>query len=288
MTTFGNSLPGRQQKERPQNMSDKKPYKFGFVLGGGGARGFAHLGAIQALQEQGITPDVISGVSAGAIAGAFIAAGKSPEETLALMKTLSMRDITNFQVPSTGLFNLDKLGALIQTHLGKTDLKELKIPFIVTATDILNAKPTYFREGDLASIVQASASIPVLFSPVKINDLYYADGGVFSNIPLEPVRNTCRYTVVINISPLDRIEELGNIASIAARTFQLSVNASNRMVEKECDLYIKPPRLAQFPIFDTQKADELFEIGYDYVKNMDLNNFTQTPKSWFEKLLSRF
>lgn len=270
-------------------MSDKKKaYQYGFVLGGGGARGFAHLGAIKALEEKGITPDIISGVSAGAIAGAFIAAGKTPEETLDLMKKLNIRDITNFQMPTTGILNLDKLGSLIRTHLGETDLKDLQTPLIIAATDILNASPVYFREGNLASIVQASASIPVLFSPVKINDLYYVDGGVFSNIPLEPLRNQCRRIVVINISPMARSEELGNIASIAARTFQLSVNASNRFAEHECDLYINPPSLSSFPIFDTQRADELFQIGYDHVMNMDLRAFTEPPRTWLQKLISRF
>ena len=269
-------------------MSDsrKKTYPYGFVLGGGGARGFAHLGAIKALREKGITPDIISGVSAGAVAGAFIAGGKSAEETHQMLKTLSMMDLTNFQMPKTGLFNLDKLGALLQSNLGKIDLKDLKIPFIVAATDILNARVTYFREGDLSAIVQASASIPVLFSPVKINDLYYADGGVFSNIPITPLRDCCEQIVVINISPMDRISELGNIASIAARTFQLSVNAQNKMIEEQCDIYIEPPQLSSFPIFDTQRADELFQIGYEYTMKLDLSPGKTTRKSWWEKFTS--
>lgn len=268
-------------------MSDNtKPHRFGFVLGGGGARGFAHLGVVKALREKGITPDIISGVSAGAIAGAFLAAGKTPDETLEVMKKLSIRDLTNFQMPSTGLFNLDKLRGLIENHLGAVDIRDLKIPLIITATDIMNARPTYFREGNLATLVQASASIPVLFSPVKINDLYYVDGGVFSNNPLEPIKYECDRTVVINISPLAKVNELGNIANIAARTFQLSVNASNRIVADECDLYIDPPQLANYPIFDTQNADELFQIGYEHVMEMDLTTLTDTPKNWFQKLWS--
>ncbi|WP_224490379.1 patatin-like phospholipase family protein [Robertkochia flava] len=260
-----------------------KPYKYGFVLGGGGARGFAHLGAIKALKERGIEPDIISGVSAGAVAGAFIAAGKTPEETHEAVKALSMMDLTNFQMPKTGLFNLDKLGALLQSKLGKIDLKELKIPMIVGATDILNARVTYFREGDLSEIVQASASIPVLFSPVKIDDLYYADGGVFSNIPLAPLKSCCEYTIVINISPMDKIKELGNIANIAARTFQLSVNGQNSTIKSQCDIYIEPPELSSFPIFDTQKADELFEIGYSHALNMELNLKDTSGSSWWKK-----
>lgn len=273
-------------------MSDKKQkdYRCGFVLGGGGARGFAHLGAVKALEEAGITPDIISGVSAGAVAGAFLAAGRSPEATHDLMKSLTIRDLTNFQMPKTGLFNLNRLNALLQEHLGNIDLRDLKTPLIVAATDILNGQVTYFREGNLANIVQASASIPVLFSPVKIGDLYYVDGGVFSNIPLEPLKPCCDHTVVINISPMDKIEDLGNIASIAARTFQLSVNAANRSLRDQCDIYIRPEELASYPIFDTQKADALFEIGYEFTKNQSLElpeppetGIFQKVRSWFSK-----
>lgn len=273
------------------NDSSDKKYKYGFVLGGGGARGFAHLGAIKALEEKGIRPGIISGVSAGAVAGAFIAAGKSPEETHELIKSLTIRDLTRFQMPKTGLFNFDRMGELLQTHLGETDLKDLKIPLIVAATDILNGEVSYFREGSLKQVVQASASIPVLFSPVKINDLYYVDGGVFSNIPLEPLRHCCEHTVVINISPMDKIEALGNIANIAARTFQLSVNASSRNIEDQCDIYIRPEELATYPIFDTQKADELFDIGYRYTKAMKIalpakaeKGFLQKVRAWFSKV----
>ncbi|THD67839.1 patatin [Robertkochia marina] len=268
----------------------QKPYRFGFVLGGGGARGFAHLGAIKALEEKGIRPDIISGVSAGAVAGAFIAAGRSPEATHELMKSLSIRDLTNFQMPKTGLFNLNRLKSLLQEHLGDKDIKDLEIPLVIAATDILNGKVTYFKEGDLSTIVQASASIPVLFSPVKINDLYYVDGGVFNNVPLEPLKDCCDHTVVINISPMDKIETLGGIASIAARTFQLSVNAANRSIEGQCDIYLRPEELASYPIFDTQKADELFEIGYNYTKEQSFDipektepGFWQQLTSWFNK-----
>lgn len=272
---------------RLHDMSGKgnKEYKYGFVLGGGGARGFAHLGAIKALAEKGIEPDIISGVSAGAVAGAFIAAGKTPDETHELMKSLSMRDLTNFQMPKTGLFNLDRLGALLQTHLGKIDIKELPLPLIVSATDILNARAVHFTEGDLSDIVQASASIPVLFSPVRIGELYYVDGGVFSNIPLQPIKDRCEHTIVINISPMDRIETLGNIANIAARTFQLSVNASNRSIEGQCSLYLTPPQLASFPIFDTQRADELFNIGYEYTLNQDLDKILQPETGLWQRFL---
>ncbi|TRZ45334.1 patatin-like phospholipase family protein [Robertkochia solimangrovi] len=254
-------------------MAEDKPYRCGIVLGGGGTRGFAHLGVLKALEEKGIKPDIISGVSAGAIAGAFIANGISPEDTLNIMKSHRLFDFTTFQLPKTGLLNFDKLSAHLRKHLGDMNLEDTPIPFIVTTTDLLKGKVRYFKKGNLADIIQASASIPVLFSPVKLEDSYYVDGGVFSNTPIAPLLGLCEKIIVINISPLDSIETPGNIRDIAARTFQLSVNASNLLARDSCDLYIEPEGLANFPILDSSRADELYQIGYNYTAALEIDLF---------------
>lgn len=265
-------------------------YKYGIVLGGGGARGFAHLGVLKALEEKNIRPDVVSGVSAGAIIGAFIAAGKSVDETFEIMKSHSFSDLSSLQIPKTGIFNFHKLESLLQTVLGKIDLKELPIPFYVAATDVLNGHIEYFNEGDLSQIVMASASIPVLFSPVKINDSYFVDGGVFNNTPMEPIRSLCEHVIISSISPLQRISELGGITDIAGRTFQLSVNAANEVKKKEADLYIEPLKLREYSLFDTAKAEDMFKLGYEYTSNMDFTfeqSLFQKIKSGFSRLFEK-
>ena len=158
-------------------MVDKK-YKIGLVLSGGGARGFAHLGLIQALNEAGIFPDVISGTSAGALVGVLYADGYNPKEILKLMNAGSRFDLMRPALPREGLLQINGIAKILKTSLRAKSFSELKIPLFVSATDLNNGKAVYFSEGELLEPVIASASIPVLFQPVKINNISYVDGGV--------------------------------------------------------------------------------------------------------------
>lgn len=260
-----------------------KKYKYGVVLGGGGARGYVHLGVLKALEEKGIIPEVISGVSAGAIIGAFVASGKTIDDIFQIMKKYSFGDFTKLQLPKTGLLSFSKLEAMLQTEIGKLDIKDLEKPFYVATTNVIQGKVEYFNEGDLSHIVTASASIPVLFSPVKINDGYYVDGGVFNNVPIEPLKDLCEKIIVISISPIQPVKQLGGIMDIAGRIFQLAVNAANENKKGLADLYIEPDRLREYGLFDTDKADEMFMLGYEYAKNLDI----ELETSWIDKIKSK-
>lgn len=253
------------------SVSDTSDITYGIALSGGGARGFAHLGVIQGLRDKGIEPGIISGVSAGAIMGAMVASGKSVHEIREILKEQRFFDLSSWQLPKTGFFRLDKLEALFQATFGNINIEDLHIPLIIAATDLLKGRLTYFEKGPLSRIVQASASIPVIFSPVEIDGRFYIDGGVFTNVPLDPIRDRCKHTLISNISPLDETDKVGNVIDIAARTFQLSVNAATLITRTHCDVYIEPPGLGAYPLFDTSLADELYEIGYSHVMNMTLD-----------------
>jgi NTE family protein len=140
-------------------------YKTGLVLSGGGARGFAHLGVLQALNESGIFPDIISGTSAGAIAGVLYADGHKPKEILGMMHSGSMLDYMRPTLPRNGLLQISGMEKILSANLRAKTFKDFKIPFC-TATDLNRGKAVYFSEGDLLTAVIASASIPVLFNPL--------------------------------------------------------------------------------------------------------------------------
>ncbi|WP_224482878.1 patatin-like phospholipase family protein [Robertkochia aurantiaca] len=268
-------------------MNDYSKYRYGFVLSGGGARGFAHLGVAKALEEKGIRPSVISGVSAGAIFGAYLASGTPIEETMEILKSHRFLDISRPQLPKTGLFNMDKLEGVLQSTLGNINLEELPVPLVIAATDIRKARIRYFTEGRLSRCVVASASIPVVFTPVNIEGEFYVDGGVFTNLPVAPIKDKVDYIIGCNVSPVEQVNKLGNIIDIAARTFQLSVNANTENISKLCDLYLEPEGLASFPLFDTSKADELFKIGYDYTK-AQLEHTEPVPNTGFWERLKKW
>lgn len=248
-----------------------KKYKIGIALGGGGARGFAHLGVLQALEEKGIKPDIISGVSAGAIAGAFIGAGKSPRETFDIIKKYKFTDLTTFNIPKTGLFSLEKMRKIVKTHIKVDNIEELEIPLIIGASDMLSGTMEYFTEGNLADRVEASAAIPVLYSPVEINGKLYSDGGIFENVPISPLKRKAEKIIAISISPIQKIEELTSMVQVATRMFQLTVNQRSSELKKRCDLFIEPADLCSYDVMDTKHAETIFNIGYDYTKELEID-----------------
>jgi NTE family protein len=169
-----------------------KKYQIGLVLSGGGTRGFAHLGVMQALNEAGIYPDVISGTSAGALAGVLYADGHTPKEIQKIMNSGSRLDFIRPTLPREGLLQIGGVIKILKNCLHAKTFEELKIPLYVSATDLNNGKSVYFSKGDLLDPVIASASIPVLFQPVIINNICYVDGGVLDNLPVRPIENKCK------------------------------------------------------------------------------------------------
>lgn len=247
-------------------MPQDKKYNIGLVLSGGGARGFAHLGALQALHEAKIYPDVISGVSAGAIAGAFYAHGMAPEDIFELLKEKGVLEYSKFGFPINGLLSLDGLVSEIKENIPCEDVSELSKPAFFAATNLNTGKVEYFSKGNLCKVVAASACIPILFSPIKMNGYQYIDGGTFDNFPVKPILNKCEKIIGINISPVNEIEELKSLSAIAARVFQLSVNATAHNSLRECDLLIEPKELFKYTILDSSAANEVYQIGYEATK----------------------
>jgi NTE family protein len=246
-------------------MADKE-YKIGLVLSGGGARGFAHLGLIQALNEAGISPDVISGTSAGALVGVLYADGYTPKEILKFMNTGSRFDLMRPALPREGLLQINGILKILKIYLRAKSFDELKIPLFVTATDLNNGKAVYFSEGELLDPVIASASIPVLFQPVKINEISYVDGGVLDNLPLKPIENKCRFLIGSFVNPVGRIEKISGLINIAERTFMLSMSKEITEKAKKFDLFVAPLELRNYKILDPEKASELFKVGYEATK----------------------
>ncbi len=239
-----------------------KKYKCGLVLSGGGTRGFAHLGVIEALHEAGFYPDVISGTSAGSIAGAFLAAGKKPRKIAELFKQGSFFQYTKLQIPRDGLMKLDGLKELIGKEIQAKNIEDLPVPFYVTVSNLNTGEVEYRNSGPLGETVLASSSIPILFAPVKMNGHLFVDGGLLDNIPIEPIKLDCEKIIVCNISPINPKNNFKNLVHIATRTFYMSVNANMAKVKKYATYYVEPKGIDEYEILSRTHADELFELGY--------------------------
>jgi NTE family protein len=244
--------------------------KTGLVLSGGGARGVAHLGAIQALLDKGIKPDIISGVSAGAIVGSLYGAGMMPEEILEnFIKTRVFRYIRPAW-SKFGFLNIQKLIAIYKLYLPLKTFEDLKLPVIISAADIIEGKTIYFSEGDLVKAVLASTCIPLLFAPVKMDGRLMVDGGIINNLPVEPLVDDCNLIIGIHCNPSNRTYKPKGMKSILERTFHLSIANNVRERAQYCDIFIEPPGLANIGLFEISKAREIYKMGYDYtIKVLD-------------------
>jgi NTE family protein len=243
-------------------------YNTGLVLSGGGARGFAHLGVLQALNEAGIFPDVVSGTSAGAITGALYCDGYSPIEILEMMNTGSRLDFMRPALPRYGLLQISGIAHILEAHLRAKSFGELKIPLYVSATDLNHGKIVYFSEGELLHPILASASIPVVFQPVKIDNIQYVDGGVMDNLPLGPIEKKCRRLIGSFVNPAGYIDTFSSLIAIAERTFVLNIYKELLQKEKKFDLYIAPSELSDYSVFDPEPAKEIFGIGYSATRKL--------------------
>jgi NTE family protein len=250
-------------------------FKSGIVLSGGGARGFAHLGVLEALNEAGIFPEIISGTSAGALVGVLYADGYTPREILDMMNSSSRLHFVRPTVPKEGLLQISGIERILNENLRAKNFSELKIPLYVTATDLNNGKIEYFSTGELLRPVIASASIPVLFKPVVIDNIHYVDGGVLDNLPVRPLEGKCEFLIGSFVNPTGYEETVTSMVQIAERSFFLSM--SREVQDKACkfDLFIAPLELKNYKILDPEKAMEVFNIGYQATKNklanLDLN-----------------
>jgi NTE family protein len=239
--------------------------KYGIVLSGGGVRGIAHLGVLKALEEHGIYPEFISGASAGAIVGAFYAAGHSVEEILYFFKSTSMFSWQNYTYRKPGILDTDKFESLFASYLPGDNFSNLTKTLFVSATDIEKGRNVIFQEGTLVRKVLASAAFPMVLSPVRIEDTYYADGAITNNFPVEPLLSICDTIIGSYVSPLPVIQhgELTNSMAVLERAFKIGMATLSESKFQHCNILIAPHQLNQVGTFSMNRIDEVFEIGYE-------------------------
>lgn len=237
--------------------------KIGLALSGGGARGIAHLGLLCAMEELGLRPSVISGVSAGAIAGALYAAGYPPRQILSLAQEHASGSLVRLALFQNGLFSSSGLRHLVKTYLPADSFGSLRIPLLVTATDIISGKSVTLSEGPLCDALLGSAAVPGLFSPVKYGNYSLVDGGVLNNFPVEGLQKSCNKIIGSHVNKLDnsrRPEQLGKLYVIE-KCFHLAIASTIIYKSALCDVFLEPA-LEAYSMFDMKHADKIFEAGY--------------------------
>lgn len=218
-----------------------KPVKIGIALGGGAARGFAHIGVIKVLEAQGITPDVIIGTSAGAVVGALYAAGNNGFELQKLAHKLDETKFSDWSVPDRGVLKGEGLQKFVNDAVANRPIEALKKPFAAVATDLNSGDGILFRNGNTGMAVRASATVPGVFQPVKINGREYVDGGLANLVPVRYARQMgADIVIAVDISAVPNKQLVKGTMDILLQTFTIMGQNMARYELKEADVVIRP------------------------------------------------
>jgi NTE family protein len=219
--------------------------KIGLALGGGAARGFAHIGVIKALESQGIVPDIVVGTSAGSLVGALYAAGY---DGFALQKlALSMEEaaISDWSVPffskSSGVLKGEAIQLYVNRTINNVPLEKLKIQFGAVATDLNSGSAILFQRGNTGLAVRASSAVPSVFQPVEIGGHVYVDGGLVSPVPVRFAREMgADFVIAVNISSQPDPGTASSSVDVLLQTFTIMGQSINRFELKDADIVIRP------------------------------------------------
>jgi NTE family protein len=219
--------------------------KIGLALGGGAARGFAHIGVIKALEAQGIYPDIIVGTSAGSVVGALYASGYDGFALQKIAMDMDEATISDWAIPffgkNTGVLKGDALQSYVNKAVRNQPMEKLKIPFGAVATDLKTGKPILFRRGNTGMAVRASSSVPGVFQPVTIGGTTYVDGGLVAPVPVRFAKEMgAEFIIAVNISSATEAQATASNLDVLMQTFTIMGQRLNHFELKDADIVITP------------------------------------------------
>ena len=220
-----------------------KVLHLGLALGSGAARGFAHVGVIQVLEEAGIQPDLVVGTSAGSLVAALYASGKNSTQLRRVAETMEEAEITDWMMPilNRGALRGEALARYVNTQVGGRLIEQMKIPLGIVATDLHNGEPMLFQRGNTGSAVRASSAVPAVFQPVKIGTREYVDGGLVSPVPVRQAREMgANVIIAVDISTDPEGSPASDTFQILMQTFNIMGKSLNTVLLKDADVVVKP------------------------------------------------
>lgn len=246
------------------DLSDIKKKSIGLVLSGGGVKGMAHIGLIQALNEFGIKVQNVSGTSVGALIGALYCNGNTVPEMLRFFRETPLFQYHFMTIVKPGLLDTERYFEVLIKYFPKDSFETLQKRLFVVATDLQRGDERIFSEGELIRPLLASAALPPVFSPVEIEGTLYADGGIINNFPYDQVSRISDFVMGSNVSGISKIGKEGIRSSfqLASRTTSLMIYAINRRKIRKCDLIFEPPALDLIGILDKKGIEKAYTIGY--------------------------
>ncbi|QLQ03044.1 MAG: patatin-like phospholipase family protein [Thiobacillus sp.] len=219
----------------------KPPLKIALVLGGGAARGFAHIGVIKALEAQGIVPSMVVGTSAGSVVGALYASGMNGFELQKQALDIQETMVTDWVMPNRGVLKGEALQDFINRQVKNQPIQRLPKPLGVVATDLQSGEMVLFRQGNTGMAVRASSAVPGVFQPVEINGRDYVDGGLTSPVPAQAARAMgADFVIAVDISNVNRRDKLAGTLDVLLQTFAIMGHTISRHELEDADVVIRP------------------------------------------------
>jgi NTE family protein len=220
--------------------------KIGLALGGGAARGFAHIGVIKALEAQGIVPDIVVGTSAGSVVGALYASGYNGFALQKIALEMDEATISDWALPffnkSSGVLKGEALQAYVNKAVHNQPIEKLRIPFGAVATDLKSGQPILFRRGNTGQAVRASSSVPGVFQSVNIGGRTYVDGGLVAPVPVRYAKEMgAEFVIAVNISSAAKGQATDSSVDVMMQTFNIMGQSINENLLREADVVITPP-----------------------------------------------
>jgi NTE family protein len=253
----------------------------GLVLSGGGFRGIAHIGVLKAIDEYGFQITHIAGTSAGAVIGGLYAGGLNWKQILEFIKKVNIFSLNNYALGKPGFVDSQKLYDQFFVFFPEDNFESLKIPLFITATNILEGNLNVFKSGELIRPILASAAFPGVFTPVKIADSYYVDGGVLNNFPVDIIKGYCDQIIGVYVNPFLKvaIDQLKHAYNVLERAYQIRAAKDSLQKFDDCTLLISPKDLVNHRTFSTSDMDTVFNLGYKAaLKALENSDNLQMPK----------
>lgn len=246
----------------------KKNPIIGLTLSGGGMRGIAHIAVLKALEEYNLKPHIISGTSAGSIVAAFYSFGKTPDEMMDIVKSTTFFSRSYLKLSKNGIFSSNFILKLLTDHFPEDDFKILKIPIYIAATEMTHGIVDYFSEGPLFQPLLASSSVPFILPPVRMGEKIYVDGGVLDNLPIEPIIDKCDFLIASHVNSIsyDELKKMSLMKEFD-RILHLAIAKSVYSKVNSCDIFLDPPKMTKFSLFNKKYMDEMFQQVYEYTCN---------------------
>jgi NTE family protein len=221
----------------------KVPPRVGLALGGGAARGFAHVGVIQVLEEAGIKPALVVGTSAGSLVAALYASGRSGQQLQQVALAMDEAAFADWTLPifNRGLLRGEALARYVNAQIGNRLIEHMAVPLGIVATDLNSGQGVLFQRGDTGTAVRASSAVPAVFLPVKIGSQEYVDGGLVSPVPVRYARQMgAELVIAVDISSAPEGNPSADPLQILLQTFAIMGKSINSWELKDADIVVRP------------------------------------------------